>query len=1309
MKKLLITEDQYKRIFLKGSVPDDKSIQTVSEQPYKINPYPEFKQFKPRNYDFGWGSDNMPDLTSLEGYPDNWESMSQKEKNNWILGQDLLPQAPKDDKGVPILKKKGPNGMYHWNKRIGAYVHPAYWDYPEVPAQFVLIPPKKENGDKKNNIDKLFKYNLQDQIDGNAFRKWIYKQPTLLKRINKILKKKYGAGLDKSSKYYNNKYIKEAFYIPFKVIGHDVGITNAGEIYSTVGETWVEKEGNRKQRKVRLEAKIKEEKIRREQKDTFNFYSNHPLYQYADIRDWGKLENVKSSFHWNYYIDALSNWDKVNKFFGWTDDKSVSSDNTLNILKGTVPVSTCIDPTFLFDRYIEIYMKIAEIEGTTDILLALNLKFGDINNYFGDVEKPPKLPTNRDYGVDDEEKVDDFEIIHRPASTYVDLPKLSLLDLAIPEDDEIKNQRQRYEIQNKLVEKLKSVGSKDIQQVKDQLSLMNKYTALLEMVDIHNAVIYSQSKTIYEQACDDCADCKTYYASKGKEDRPDLIYKRKKKTFTHHEDGETSYTQFHTFTRKDMCKKNGGIFLIPTHRKKVLPAGVAYGFTTHSAYCCCVNPKGSANVTINHGGDDTYTADIDIAKFCNNSVGDIRSWGDKVGDWSVDCISDWHCIADILSIAAYAFGPYGAIASAIIDLVSSAGYAIEGEDGWEMNAGLTALGAFGGFYEAVSLAGKGVKFGVKLGELGTILKRGGSDFLKIEDDIAQWAKTLSKAEKEQYEVFVALSKRLDSVEGQAIRKKMLGEMDKLGKHEKGVLAKLLKNKNTDEIIDLYNKSGKDMVKMVNTAYKGTTQFVLQATLFGGVHVFSNELGMGLKKIHDKWGFDPLGIFDDQGKVSVIDPLKGVSWDDLVKDSPEYVESIKKQLDGFVSTTPDEDELDKVFSSYWQNYKNIIDNDNINKKIMDKIRLLHKTVTVAVDDRGLDLPYIKKQLSQAEDIYNKCVEDCPLTIKEVDAAINTIKNNEKEKISEEEKYAIVATGMYVTKEDAQDFNDLLQQALEEENMEKENIEEEIKRIKSLFTEERLYGNLINEQFATDISGDGNIDEPEAISFLQSLDYIVKQETEDDLCLGPGTQLKRVYEKYKGTTSIGYKIGNSSIGCYLTIYDKLLVSHGKFTILNLFEGPSGLRYSLYVRVIPADCCSHTPPGLVGITTPDITFNAAISGWDSVTKYLGLGLEYIKIEGKWKNTGSGNDPYELYDGAIVKLLNKDYKGIPTKYKIPGIVSFDIPGFKNDTATANTPKFMKDGVSCESIEDYTQKIYNPKQLISTPINLTAMVELLK
>ena len=60
----------------------------------------------------------------------------------------------------------------------------------------------------------------------------------------------------------------------------------------------------------------------------------------------------------------------------------------------------------------------------------------------------------------------------------------------------------------------------------------------------------------------------------------------------------------------------------------------------------------------------------------------------------------------------------------------------------------------------------------------------------------------------------------------------------------------------------------------------------------------------------------------------------------------------------------------------------------------------------------------------------------------------------------------------------------------------DIKEEVERIKKLFTEERLYGNLINEQpFAVDtdpdgggpLVKDGEIDEPEAVTFLKGLGY------------------------------------------------------------------------------------------------------------------------------------------------------------------------------------------------------------------------------
>ena len=46
----------------------------------------------------------------------------------------------------------------------------------------------------------------------------------------------------------------------------------------------------------------------------------------------------------------------------------------------------------------------------------------------------------------------------------------------------------------------------------------------------------------------------------------------------------------------------------------------------------------------------------------------------------------------------------------------------------------------------------------------------------------------------------------------------------------------------------------------------------------------------------------------------------------------------------------------------------------------------------------------------------------------------------------------------------------------------DLKEEILRIKSLFNDDRLYGNLIKEAYAEDTDGDGNIDKDEAMDFL-----------------------------------------------------------------------------------------------------------------------------------------------------------------------------------------------------------------------------------
>jgi len=112
----------------------------------------------------------------------------------------------------------------------------------------------------------------------------------------------------------------------------------------------------------------------------------------------------------------------------------------------------------------------------------------------------------------------------------------------------------------------------------------------------------------------------------------------------------------------------------------------------------------------------------------------------------------------------------------------------------------------------------------------------------------------------------------------------------------------------------------------------------------------------------------------------------------------------------------------------------------------------------------------------------------------------------------------------------------------------NIKEEINRIKSLFNEERLYGNLINEQpFANDANSDGNIDEPEAIDFLKSLDYSVTKLSDEGnsvagFCYSKDI-IKDIYTKYKlnfKDSSVSTGIHSSGGMCFISSVRKAFVS-------------------------------------------------------------------------------------------------------------------------------------------------------------------------
>jgi len=261
----------------------------------------------------------------------------------------------------------------------------------------------------------------------------------------------------------------------------------------------------------------------------------------------------------------------------------------------------------------------------------------------------------------------------------------------------------------------------------------------------------------------------------------------------------------------------------------------------------------------------------------------------------------------------------------------------------------------------------------------------------------------------------------------------------------------------------------------------------------------------------------------------------------------------------------------------------------------------------------------------------------------------------------------------------------------------NINEEIKRIKSLFTEERLYGNLISEQpYATDSDGDGNINEPEAKSFLQSLGYIIKAKNDDDVCLRPGSDIKKLYEKVKSLTNVGFMLETTNIGCALTIYSKNPAK--KIRQLSFFEGPTGTRFNMIVKPTNTNYCKkdlhdHVPPIPAGVAD----FVANTKGYISSTTppQFGLDLQYIKVDGKWSTTGSN---INILDGFVEKLLNEKLKPIKSRVNF-SIYNQPIPGFTNSgTERGGNKEWMDDGSgTCITINDYLKDIVLGNDVNST------------
>lgn len=212
--------------------------------------------------------------------------------------------------------------------------------------------------------------------------------------------------------------------------------------------------------------------------------------------------------------------------------------------------------------------------------------------------------------------------------------------------------------------------------------------------------------------------------------------------------------------------------------------------------------------------------------------------------------------------------------------------------------------------------------------------------------------------------------------------------------------------------------------------------------------------------------------------------------------------------------------------------------------------------------------------------------------------------------------------------------------------KKNIKEEINRIKSLFTEERLYGNLVNE--TCDDLGD-------AVEFLQTQGYTITK-NDDTPCIGPNTDISVAFNEAKsisGSRHI-YRVDTTKYGCRLKIFNKypnVTQREGRIFTINLYEDSEQKQFTAYYMLKEEDCCKKSIGGLT------YNFYDLEVGGVSLLK-----LRYIKIWGTWK-VSSGE--IVLENSEVDAILNENEKEVTRSIDVAG-TSIDV-GHNKDLFSEN------------------------------------------
>lgn len=1083
-KKIVISESQYRRVFLNEQKTIEKpSVKEIQKFLNKkgLTDY-EGNSLKEDN---GWGDYTA---SAFAKYHFGLDTKVKTSKSLWtklkLQGYEVGDSYKNINKLVTEIvkiinyKESPTTGVEDFLKDLtdgGGISLKNYWD------RFVNYSFDKLNLSDELKDDMLYDKYIKSVEDGNKFRQWVRNNSDSLKEINDS----------------------------FKILNITDGFSKTGPIdninfliaWDIAGGDYIESEFNYQK------DDLEKETLSQVKKDIGDFKFNKSGYE-----------------EYKNYEKAIVNWGVISSSFNWDGPKDfkLNSETIANI--GTISTSTCIDPSWLlekvayFEYQINTYSTLGDYGKNNQMRLDYKNSIYDLIKSQEDAltdEEVDALKNWVDGGLNEELNNDDIKsektlseqydpksIIYDIINTgfgdildYNELVKLinkeeSILYMMGDEEytknnftpnsdpfnqralwgpnDSRKREEDRQivlaDIEQKRRKSLKRLLSVIDDNLIEIIVVRNNYKEFLSSIDLVNRRIAGQKSDWVGWL-----DKKSKFVMFSDYNIPSYNISRSKPVFG----GNAAYSL------KDYCKGDlGGLFFYfdPNDSSSV-----------KNPFACCVKyekgltKKVSAVVVGGNKGKSTrgnrvptkkkYNIDISVKIDDACYVQNVQPWGEWFDDKVDGCVEDWHCWADIASIVSSFFGPVGIIIAGVIDGISALGYVLEGDEGWRLNAGLTAIGIIPGLTETRALIRGGSKNIKTLQKIGDAIK--GLDGIEAQIKIEKIVSKLPDSEKKVIGKF--LENGVKEIGDNADKIKNLlptsEEIAKLSPWEKEILDREIKNMTPQKFADEFSNTYKgDLKKFINSKrVKDVIKpaNILQIVLFGGLYFGSDQIGKTLKNFHDKYNIDPFGLFDDEGnEKDAGDDKTSKAFEVIINDiglKTKVESELGVDLSGFEGGEVLEKRLNKLqnllteITKVADNLKNDIKEDNnITTLINNIILYLYTEVNSqrGISDEVLDTN--KKVL----DFFKSLKK--PINEKDLTDFIKELKNEKiPPKTKNQLQLEIIEPNKNYSPSEADNIMISLDEMIEEYENENDTIKEEIKRIKSLFTNERLYGNLIKE--------------------------------------------------------------------------------------------------------------------------------------------------------------------------------------------------------------------------------------------------------